>query len=144
MLSGADRMALLAKENVDRLCHLFKLRRLAFRFDGKTKFICLMGFVLPGMMSVGSLWLTVLSVVIGLSVLAVVPILTGRQTLNLIKNRFGEDVAQEAYSHCELSRYMSNKTFTVGDIQKELAKRYELQRLNEADEAQPDDATINP
>lgn len=136
VLPGADRMALLAQENVDRISHWLKLRRLAFRFDGKTKLFCMLGFVVPGVMSIGSTWLTVLSVLIGLIVLAIVPVFTGRRMLEVIRNRFGDEVAEQAYRHCEFSRFMANKNFTIGEIQEELVKHWARQRAIAEDEAE--------
>lgn len=136
LLPGADRMALLAQENVDRVCHWLKLRRLAFRFDSKIRFFCLLGFVIPGMMSIGSMWMTVLSAAIGLVVLAVAPVLAGRHMLTVIRNRFGEAVAEEAYKNCEFSRFMANKNFTIGEIQAELSARWEREQAEKGDDPQ--------
>lgn len=134
LLPGADRMALLAQENVDRVCHWLKLRRLAFRFDSKIRFFCLLGFVIPGMMSIGSMWMTILSAAIGLVVLAGAPVLAGRHMLTVIRNRFGEAVAEEAYKHCEFSRFMANRNFTIGDIQKDLSARWEREQAEKDDD----------
>lgn len=136
LLPGADRMALLAQENVDRVCHWLKLRRLAFRFDSKIRFFCLLGFVIPGMMSIGSMWMTILSAAIGLVVLAVAPVLAGRHMLAVIRNRFGEAVAEEAYKHCEFSRFIANRNFTIGDIQKDLSARWEREQAEKDDDLQ--------
>lgn len=136
LLPGADRMALLTQENVDRVCHWLKLRRLAFRFDSKIRFFCLLGFVIPGMMSIGSMWMTILSAAIGLVVLAVAPVLAGRHMLTVIRNRFGEAVAEEAYKHCEFSRFMANRNFTIGDIQKDLSARWEREQAEKDDDLQ--------
>jgi len=136
LLPGADRMALLAQENVDRVCHWLKLRRLAFRFDSKIRFFCLLGFVIPGMMSIGSMWMIILSAAIGLVVLAVAPVLAGRHMLTVIRNRFGEAVAEEAYKHCQFSRFMANRNFTIGDIQKDLSARWEREQAEKDDDLQ--------
>lgn len=128
---GAHRMALFTEENVARVGQWLKLRRLAFRFDRKTKVLCLLAFVIPGMMAVGAIWKVILAALFALSVFIVLPVFTGHQTLAVIRNRFGQDVADETMVWCEWGRYSSNKAFTIGDIQKELARRYDQSQAAE-------------
>ena len=96
----------------------------------------MMGFIVPGVMSIGNIWLALLSAIIGLVVLAVVPVLTGRQMLGVIRNRFGEAVAEEAYKRCEFSRFMANKNFTIGEIQRELSERWSREQAEGHSEAE--------
>jgi hypothetical protein len=97
-----------------------KLRRLAFRFDGKTKALCFAGFIIPGLPAIDHPQWVYLSAFIGLAVLAVVPVLLGLAVAREIESRFGKAVLDRALYHCVLGRYMRNKMFTIGEIQSDL------------------------
>lgn len=101
-----------------------KLRRLAFRFDGRTKVICFAGFIVPGLPAVDQPIFLYGAGLIGLTVLAVVPVMIGKSVAKEIEQRFGSEVLERALHHCTLGRYIRNKAFTIGEIQAELeAKR---------------------
>lgn len=122
---GIFSMALLAEKNVLVLTRWLKLRRLAFRFDRKTKVGCLLALIVPGMASIGSTWMVALTVVFASAVYLILPVFTGAQTLSVIRERFGTAVAVEALERCSFARYHRDRTFTIGDIQRALASTAE-------------------
>lgn len=122
---GISAMALLAETNVVVLTRWLKLRRLAFRFDRKTKVGCLLALIVPGMASIGSFWMVALTVIFAIAVFLILPVITGTQTLNVIRERFGTAVADEALERCSFARYHRDRTFTIGDIQRALASNLE-------------------
>lgn len=123
-LDGGDRMAVPSQKTL-QLIRWAKLRRLAFRFDGRTKVICLAGFVVPGLLAVDKPVFLYGAGLFGLIVLAFVPVLIGKSVAKEIERRFGSEVLQRALHHCTLGRYMRNKSFTIGDIQAELAAQHQ-------------------
>jgi uncharacterized membrane protein len=124
-------MAVPAEKNVHKLIHWMALRRLAFRFDPKTKLLCVVGFVLPGLVAVSVPIMIYVAAVIGLIVLAVVPVLTGKSAAKEIQERFGDEVLKRALRNCTFGRYMRNKHFTIGDIQDQIEREMILAAAND-------------
>jgi len=133
-LNGGDRMAVPA-DKASQLIHWLKLRRLAFRFDNKTKVICFAGFIVPGLPAIDSPEWLYLAALIGLVILAVAPVLIGKSVAKEIRSRFGEAVLERALHHCTLGRYMRNKGFTIGDIQAQLAAEEQARQPQAANDA---------
>lgn len=133
-LNGGDRMAVPA-EKATQLIHWLKLRRLAFRFDLKTKVICFAGFIVPGLPAIDNPGWLYLAALFGLLVLAVVPVLIGKSVAKEIESRFGKAVLDRALHHCTLGRYLRNKTFTIGDIQAQLAAERQAKHACAANDA---------
>ncbi len=132
--NGGYRMAVPA-EKVTQLIHWLKLRRLAFRFDHKTKVICFAGFIVPGLPAIDSPGWLYLAALIGVVVLAVAPVLIGKSVAKEIEHRFGKAVLERALHHCTLGRYLRNKTFTIGDIQAQLEAERQAQYAGAANDA---------
>lgn len=124
-------MAVPVEKNVHKLIHWMALRRLAFRFDPKTKVLCVVGFVLPGLVAVSVPFMIYVAAVIGLIVLAVVPVLTGMSAAKEIRERFGDEVLKRVLRNCTFGRYMRNKHFTIGDIQDQIEKEMILAAAND-------------